>query len=69
VPVVRTYTNSQMVSNVVVVPVYGLPSDEEALAVYRAALPGRLVVGIDANDIIVSGGAWHCVALEVPMVR
>jgi agmatine deiminase len=65
-PVVRTYTNSQFANNTVVVPVYGLPTDETALSIYRSLMPGRTVIGVNANDIIESGGAWHCIAMEMP---
>lgn len=69
IPVVRTYTNAQMVNNIVVVPVYDLPSDEEALDIYRNALPGKEVIGVNANGIIESGGAWHCVTMEKPIIN
>uniref|UniRef100_A0A832A5V7 Agmatine deiminase n=1 Tax=Desulfacinum infernum TaxID=35837 RepID=A0A832A5V7_9BACT len=65
VPVVRTYTNALMVNNHVIVPVYGIPEDEQALAVYREVLPGKTIVPLNAEEIIPSGGAWHCVTMEV----
>lgn len=65
-PVVRTYTNSVIANDVVVVPTYGIPEDSEALAVYAAVLPGRRIVALDANDIIEMAGAWHCVTMEYP---
>lgn len=69
VPVVRTYTNAQMVNGVVVVPVYGIPSDDVALETYRRLLPRHRVTGLNANDIIESGGAWHCVTMEMQAGR
>lgn len=66
VPIVRTYTNSVIVNDVVIVPTYGIPEDSEALAVYAAVLPGRRIVPLDANDIIEMAGAWHCVTMEYP---
>jgi agmatine deiminase len=65
-PVVRTYTNAQMSNGVVVVPIYGLPTDQTALNLYQTYLPGRTVIGLNANDIIESAGAWHCVTMEWP---
>lgn len=50
----------------VIVPVYNLPEDDQAIAIYQAQLPGKTITPIDATDIIRSGGAWHCVAMEVP---
>lgn len=65
VPVVRTYTNSLIVNNAVIVPVYGIPEDEQALAVYRELFPSKTIVPLNAEAIIPSGGAWHCVTMEM----
>ncbi len=65
-PVVRTYTNGLIVNDQVIVPVYGIPEDAEALAILGAALPGRKLVPLNAKDIIESSGAWHCVTMEYP---
>jgi agmatine deiminase len=66
IPVVRTYTNSQFANGIVVVPVYGLPGDADALAIYEQHMPNRQIIPLNANDIIESGGAWHCVCMEMP---
>lgn len=65
IPVVRTYTNSLIVNNAVIIPVYGIPEDEEALAVYRDIFPDKTLVPLNAEAIIPSGGAWHCVTMEM----
>jgi len=65
-PVVRTYTNSLIVNDRVIVPVYGIPDDEGALAVYASLFPGKTIVPLDATGIITSAGAWHCVTMEFP---
>jgi len=65
-PVVRTYTNSLIANNVVLLPVYNIPSDEEAVAIYQEILPDKTIYPIDASRIIESGGAWHCVTMEFP---
>lgn len=67
VPVVRTYTNSLIVNDFVIIPVYGLPEDEEALRVYQEVFPDKTLVPLQAEDIIPSGGAWHCVTLELAL--
>jgi agmatine/peptidylarginine deiminase len=61
----RTYTNSLIVNDKVLVPVYGLESDETALNVYRTLLPGANVVGFECSDIIQYNGAIHCITHEV----
>lgn len=65
-PVVRTYTNSLIVNDRVIVPVYGIPDDAGALAVYASVFPGKTIVPLDARQIITSAGAWHCVTMEFP---
>jgi len=58
----RSYTNALAINNVVLVPVYpDAPAHEaEALAAFRAAYPGRKIVGIDSSDVIQLDGAIHC---------
>ncbi len=62
-----TYTNSLFVGDHILVPIYGISSDTQALQIYQDALPGYSVVGIDASDVIGSGGAIHCTTKVVPM--
>ncbi|GEM_PF-6257992 len=62
-----TYTNSLFVGDHILVPTYGVSSDTQALQIYQNALPGYSVVGIDASDVIGSGGAIHCTTKVVPM--
>lgn len=69
IPVIRTYTNSLIINDYVIVPVYGIAEDEQALAVYREVLPEKTLVPLDARDIIPSGGAWHCVTMEVAIAE
>lgn len=61
----RTYTNSVFVNKTVIVPTYELQYDTTALRIYRQALPGYNVVGIDCNAIIPSLGAIHCITKEI----
>jgi hypothetical protein len=60
-----TYLNSAIVNKTVLVPIYSLPTDAEALQIYRDAMPGYTVVGYDCNSIIGAFGAIHCIVKEV----
>jgi len=64
----RTYTNSIIVNNVVIVPTYADERSHEAaaLAAYQSVLPGHTIVGVDSDDIIQEGGAVHCVTRTRP---
>jgi agmatine/peptidylarginine deiminase len=61
----RTYTNSVFVNKTILVPTYEQQWDTTALRIYREALPGYKVVGIDCNEIITASGAIHCITKEV----
>ncbi|MCF8463259.1 MAG: agmatine deiminase family protein [Flavobacteriales bacterium] len=61
----RTYTNSVFVNKTILVPVYEEQWDTTALRIYREALPGYKVVGIDCNEIITASGAIHCITKAV----
>ncbi len=58
----RTYTNSIFVNKTLLVPTYEERYDTTALRIYREALPGYKVVGIDCNAIIDEFGAIHCIS-------
>ncbi|MCX4694779.1 agmatine/peptidylarginine deiminase [Streptomyces sp. NBC_01408] len=63
-----SYLNYYVANDGVVVPVAGLPQDEEALAVIAAAYPGRKVVGVRALAIAFGGGGVHCITQQIPAV-
>jgi len=60
----RTFTNSVFVNRTVIVPTYDVRYDTTALRIYREALPGYKVVGINSNSIIPASGAIHCITKE-----
>ena len=60
-----TYTNSSFVNKTIIVPIYNIPSDTTALRIYREALPGYTVTGINSNASIPYLGALHCITKEL----
>lgn len=72
----RTYTNAVFVNKTVILPTYRTEFDTTALRIWREALPGFNIVGIDCdnsgNNIIAQSGAIHCithsVGVEDPML-
>ena len=58
----RTYTNSLILNDYVLVPIYDTPLDEPALQVYRDCMPQHTIVGIDCQDVIEYLGAIHCIS-------
>jgi len=65
----RTYANALTVNGRVLVPTYGMPSDEAALRVYEEAMPAHEIVPIDCRAAINGGGAVHCLTREIPAAR
>lgn len=61
----KTYTNSLIINQKVLVPIYNADTDAAALEVYKNAMPGYEIIGIDANDPIQSSGAIHCTSHEI----
>ncbi len=61
----RTYTNSVIVNKTIIVPTYQAQYDTTALRIYREAMPGYKVYGINCNNIIGSLGAIHCITKEI----
>ena len=60
-----TYTNSTFINKTIIVPTYGIAADTTALRIYREALPGYKVVGINSTASIGALGALHCITKEI----
>jgi agmatine/peptidylarginine deiminase len=60
-----TYTNSLIINKTVLVPTYYTQYDTTALRIYRQAMPGYRVVGINSNSIIPQSGTIHCTSHEI----
>ncbi len=61
----RTYTNSLILNKTVLVPTYYEQYDTTALRIYRQAMPGYRIIGINANSVISQSGAIHCTTHEI----
>ncbi|MBK9290536.1 MAG: agmatine deiminase family protein [Bacteroidetes bacterium] len=63
----RTYTNSLIINNTVIVPSYNLPEyDNLAKQIYEQAMPGYKIVMVDSRNLTTLGGAIHCITREIP---
>lgn len=61
-----SYANFYIGNTVVLVPVFGHPNDEAALARIRGFFPDREVVGIDCTAMVEGFGAIHCISQQQP---
>jgi agmatine deiminase len=62
-----TYVNFYIANTCVLVPIYGQPTDLTAMETMQRCFPGRRVVGVEANDLVVGLGACHCVTQQQPL--
>jgi agmatine deiminase len=64
-----SYGNFYIGNAVVLLPVFGQPADEQAGRMLACCFPGRRVVPIRANELVVGLGAFHCLTQQVPAAR
>jgi agmatine deiminase len=60
------YLNFYVANGLVVVPVVGDESDDDALALIADHYPGREVVGVPGAVLAHGGGGVHCITQQVP---
>ena len=61
-----SYANFYIANRIVLLPTFGVPSDQRAAAILSECLPGREVVGIASRDLVVGFGAIHCLTQQEP---
>ena len=59
-----TYANFLFVNGAVLVPVYGVEQDAEALQIFRDTFANRDIVEIDCSVLIRQHGSLHCVTMN-----
>jgi len=64
-----SYANFYIGNAAVVVPIFGVQADDQALAVLRDCFPTRHVVGVDSRHMVAGLGAIHCCSQQQPRGR
>lgn len=63
-----SYANFAITSNLVVVPTFGSPHDEDGVAAIAALFPDRPTIGLPADAVLAGGGGFHCASQQMPRI-
>ena len=65
-----SHLNFVIANGVVIVPVYGTPTEAAALNALREVFPGRKLVGVSSRGLLgagnAGGGSFHCITQQEP---
>ena len=61
-----TYANFLICNGAVLVPIYNVPQDQEALEILKEVFPDREVIGINCLPLIQQHGSLHCITMQYP---
>jgi len=67
-PVPASYANFLIANENVFVPVFNQDADDIACGVLEKVLPGRSIIPVRAEHLIVGLGALHCLSMQQPRV-
>ena len=61
-----TYANFLIINNAVLLPVYQVAQDEEAVRIMSEIFPDREIVPINCRPLIHQHGSLHCITMQIP---
>lgn len=61
-----TYANFLIINEAVLLPVYGVKQDAEAIEIIGRLFPGREIVPINSVPLIKQHGSVHCISMQFP---
>lgn len=63
-----SYANFYISNYAVIVPTFRCDKDKLALEILQSVFKDRKVIGIDATDIVVGLGTFHCLTQQIPLL-
>ena len=61
-----TYANFLVINGAVLLPVYGVPQDDEAIRIISQIFSGREIIPINCRTLVKQHGSLHCVTMQIP---
>ncbi len=61
-----TYANFLIINGAVLLPVYGVAQDNEAIEIMQGIFPDREIIPIDCRPLVYQHGSLHCVTMQIP---
>jgi agmatine/peptidylarginine deiminase len=61
-----TYANFTIINQAVLVPVYGLPQDDEAIGILKKCFPEKEIIALNCRVLVEQHGSLHCVTMQYP---
>jgi agmatine deiminase len=64
-----SYANFLILNEIVIVPIFNQKkNDAQALGILSECFPDRKVIGFDSRDLVLEGGAVHCISQQQPSI-
>jgi len=61
-----TYANFLIINGAILLPVYGVPQDEEAIRIVNQIFSNQEVIPINCRALVQQHGSLHCVTMQIP---
>lgn len=61
-----SYANFLIINQAVLIPVYNVPQDKQALEMLQQCFPERRIIGINSTAMIKQFGSLHCATMQLP---
>ncbi|MEM9399113.1 MAG: agmatine deiminase family protein [Verrucomicrobiota bacterium] len=63
-----TYANFYIANNIVLVPVYSAPNEDNALQIFAKVFPDRKIIPIECSPLVHGLGSIHCITQQQPAI-
>jgi len=61
-----SYINFYICNGAIIMPSFGLPSDETAIKTLATLFPDRKIIPVRSREILLGGGNIHCITQQIP---